>query len=837
MKKGQFFELDIMLAALIIIGSTVFLLNQPQQSNDTKIEDLKKDVDDTARALQELKMNEIFDEDDLDSFESDIFNANNTVSKQILLYHTVGENDKINTIMNETLTRLNLSQRGYEVQIDDVTVANETEGENTTRFRRDILVSGVEEGKTLEGITGTMRLSRVTESSFKRESFGGFYGQGDMNISLNLSGIETVTKLRVEGFFNNEADLMINGQKCSDIEEGFTVIEPDCISDLQDENIIGIDFEGNNITRNYVSGGGITAYHDEVKEYEALTDYDIREENIADVKGLFNIYDSFYNSENTNNVRIEAEADINLLDNNQNHTLVVTAGDKILERRKNINGTVQIDENIDLSSSGIEDGTNPFRIGFENITRKLEQNEELDVVVVTDLSGSMNFNFTDSWSSGVERGCDDEDLFDLDTKRLSVAKCSLYNVTKKLGNNPGMRVGLVDFSANADTSIGLTDDVEALNNTIEGYDASGSTCVSCGINESMELLKQQGEEDREQIMVVMTDGLANQCLPGTSCDPFEQARDEAEKAHNGRGIGLYTIAFVVEGSGADLMQDIAAIDDPDNFFEGSNPERTLDIYDEIADEIIEQAGFRSQAIEGNFSERSTKLKDARVTTNTTIPDQEGIRVSIEQPLDSCDDTFSFPTSLSPINSYVTTYSRKYWTHNVELNGKTQYDINEFNKSPKIIGDPHRVWLSTKDIQSKNTINITTGDDTLDTTYCSPNNKVITEAVIPRQTITSKVYATAEPCEWTIEMRDKEKEVTIPDTSASQTCSYTTDEITYDENDFYQDMTYQTLRQLDTNNNGTIPFDLQEESLEFDFQTVNDLPFLWGPNEIGVILSD
>ena len=113
-----------------------------------------------------------------------------------------------------------------------------------------------------------------------------------------------------------------------------------------------------------------------------------------------------------------------------------------------------------------------------------------DVVLITDVSGSMGWRFDADWVAGTPRQCDDPNLQDPSTERLSVAKCLDKDFVHEILNISGNEMGLVSYYSVTDSVDPLTTDELSLNNSIDAYSAGGGTCICCGINSAKdELIK------------------------------------------------------------------------------------------------------------------------------------------------------------------------------------------------------------------------------------------------------------------------------------------------------------------------------------------------------------
>jgi len=224
-------------------------------------------------------------------------------------------------------------------------------------------------------------------------------------------------------------------------------------------------------------------------------------------------------------------------------------------------------------------------------------------VIITDLSGSMNFEM------------------DGTIKWHVVKDLNQIAVETAIGRTPGVKIGLVDYDENAWVRWPLTDDLDELEAAINSVtaDGEGGTCIACGIYEAVSLLVPPPPPDnmvnnRPLSIVLMSDGGANQChdenniLPeclllnnpcNSNDDAAEQAIEYARQAHDLYNIDFYTVVFYSDPQICiDLgipericydpitMQAIAtAAGNPDNYYEGRNQDDLEEIYQRYGRDI------------------------------------------------------------------------------------------------------------------------------------------------------------------------------------------------------------------------------------------------------------
>ena len=196
------------------------------------------------------------------------------------------------------------------------------------------------------------------------------------------------------------------------------------------------------------------------------------------------MYDSYHIPGTVNNISLYLHY---LADHTQsNNTFFLTIGNTTVytDNYTTTEQTILLDDS-QLSSmlnySLLSNTTVPVRLGFENLSYEVEYTGVADVIVITDVSGSMDWRF-DTDTSGIARSCSDPNLSDPSTKRISVAKCLDKQFAIDILNISGNQLGLVSYRASTDDIEPLTTDLTTINNAVDSYYASGGTCICCGIN-------------------------------------------------------------------------------------------------------------------------------------------------------------------------------------------------------------------------------------------------------------------------------------------------------------------------------------------------------------------
>lgn len=174
--------------------------------------------------------------------------------------------------------------------------------------------------------------------------------------------------------------------------------------------------------------------------------------------------------------------------------------------------------------------------------------------------------------------------------RLTPAKEANKELINIISTVEGSRIGLVAYSANVipSSTIGLTDNVEMLNNVIDSWDTDSYTCICCGINRASQILSEQSSDKRIKKIIVMSDGVANyKCTPhryDSTQGPIDAINAACAANSSLKNLTIYSISFGAEANQATL-EAIA------NCGNGStlsvlNSEDLVGVYTQVAQEII-----------------------------------------------------------------------------------------------------------------------------------------------------------------------------------------------------------------------------------------------------------
>lgn len=508
-KKGIFFTVDALVATgIILLG---LLLIPGLYFNKQPTVHLSYISQDMVSVLSELKVYELDNSYTAYLISSGyITNANNSVLEQIGELWAEGNDDIARNFTREIIEGIIPSGYGYGLWVGEQEIYSTEKPESSMLISSRKVISGYEKLLPVLGYTSRVYLSSVKErmaSSFVY--FGGFVGEGNVSSKVFLpQNITNITNAYLEVLIGTDSKFYINGEYAGSYPKGsgngtyiapsIWVIDPGYYSLFNPgENNISIKFEylNENFTAEgpqYLGGGYfkvayITPDTEELEiEYSGSTAS--RKSWLPGIKGFINLYSSIYVPGNLSSMKI-------YLKFFSNYTTYMTIGGVTVYEEKT-NGTTEVTlTNSQLSSIFAGEGwgydelsltTIPIRIGLKNVTRT---SAPIDAVLVTDVSGSMRWRMDQDNVNGVIRACNDTNLNLPTTERLSVAKCADKDFVQTILANAGPLVGLVSYQTTTSTKTWLTSNQTALQNQINSYAANGGTCICCGVNSAVEMLR------------------------------------------------------------------------------------------------------------------------------------------------------------------------------------------------------------------------------------------------------------------------------------------------------------------------------------------------------------
>ena len=826
-KKAYFFSLDAFIALIIIIGVVIFIKpSSPQVYEEMNMQE------DFLRVLSSVKIGEI-NNSLVNEWINDgtITNTNQSVLQQLGEFFAI-DKPKAEALANDILNDLDLDEN-IGIYFENQFVAGDNHiGEDV----RDLwtsrqIVSGVQEG---EGITGySSRASLFSQNKIEYFYFGGYVGDG--NISFELG--EGVTSANIEGAFSGDFDLYINEQFAKTYSPTSGI--PFKI-DLQADGYTGLfNSETNNkiefksSDNLYVAGGYIKAIYNSSEVLTSST-----KKNLPGINGLINIYDSFYLPGELNNMEIS-------LHYNSLYDIFLTIGETLIYNGNTggVEDTVVLTDamlNGLLDYSEMSNKTIPFRLGLKNVS--YNYSVDIDAFSVTDLSGSMcACSGSSFWCCLFAGGCTYnqqicENCGGLCEGGIYEAKLANKAFIDAILDNPSDRVGLVGYESNVDNNDchDLSQDNVSLKNKVDDWIAVGGTCICCGINQAVSRLLSDSPEENFRSIIVMSDGEANvQCTQQGTGSSSQDAIQAACEAYNNYDIKVYAVGF---GSNADeaTLQGIASCGGG-NYYYG-NLDEIIQIYEEIADDIIE-AAYSEQTVIGEGIETEL-FADSYIFLDYEKNIPSNLVVTAETDIfgDDFEGNLYLPAGETIYEANVISYSGSKWTKDVEVyNSSLGEWKNVFNLSRYTsgglnyidLGDPYVVNIPDNKIsEGDNLVKVYTGLNSLDFYNESKYSKII-YSVVKSLPAFSEVLANAEGCIWTIEFEDTTNDTMIFPTNyiGSNECFFTSLSHVRPANDAINQAVYNLFESLDLDNDYRIETRFSENDLMIDSFDVEGIPYM------------
>lgn len=643
-KKGQFFELDLIIAMVVLVAG--ILLLKAFFIQDTIVPQVDRTTQDVVTTLETLSMKDL-DDTRFNYYVSESLSdvdGNSSIARQILIFRIEGQNDLADELASEVLEDvlpaglgINISLVSSDQRLDIYESSYEPVTDEISQSKT--LLSGLEIGEPIEGFSGSMSLTQATNNLATYTYFGGFAGQGNLTTSIDLPSMGDEYLLEIEGEFNDDFDVVINGVNCFTVSVNSDVTYEDitdpCIYELYDgKNLVEIIFLGDDLEDMYVGGGYIKLSY---ANHNIPLGVNNKEIHLTGIDGVANLYDAIDIPGDLQSIEVQIDYYIDRTNNDE--MVFFKIGNYTLFEDNLSSGMVsEYFSNTDMNSiindySNLE-GTVPIRFGYLNLTNVVQTSSNAHTALITDVSGSMgpssgtfglypfpsenctyNYTFCDPDCNNYTANCHEtipsscvepfnrcnvvgqdfrnhtlipsthlEPVTRLEMAQIVGKDFATYIINASDEN----AVGLTSYASYTNGVLPLTNDSALLNSTIDAYTAGGATCVACGIVNATALVN-KSPPGYSRSMLVMSDGDANRCFDdgifcgnGVSCScgvatASQQALYYAELA-NASNITLYSVAFAqTQGAGYDLMYEIAEINNgsADGFFFEGNNPETI----------------------------------------------------------------------------------------------------------------------------------------------------------------------------------------------------------------------------------------------------------------------
>lgn len=552
-RKGFVFTMDVLLGlSLLLITLAVFYYFEHEAIfPEKKYEKLSYVADDVMVVLSHATVEDLKEEPTIKKLISENVikqeDLNKTILDLIASFWYAGNESIARNISADVLSEidfcLNLSIETGHIYSS----CNETGKDIAVSAR---IETGYEVGKPTYGYIARAFLTSIkskTTSSYAY--FGGFVGEGNISRNISLPVFESIEGAYMELDVGGNFTLYINGNYSGFYTKGSAgggnmtadkwQINSSYLSYFKEgNNILTFEFVGD---KHYIGGGyfRVTYNTSQLAPEEEFTN---KKYWFPGINGFINLYSSFYVPGDLNSMTIYLHY------KNNYPTFLNVGGVNVFESNETGEQIIVVNNSILsslLSYENLSKKTIPIRLGTKTF---LGATGSSDVILVTDMSGSMDWRL-DSDISGVERSCDDPNLYDPSTKRISLAKCLDKQFVDIILNVSGNRVGLVGFYGDADPPYkgrtiahDLSTNKTSLYNEIDNYFTQDGTCICCAINRAYNILNEQSNATRKKFIVVMSDGIPTHQCGSAGVDECEGTRDGSpgnEGLWLGFGSGCY----------------------------------------------------------------------------------------------------------------------------------------------------------------------------------------------------------------------------------------------------------------------------------------------------------
>jgi len=461
-KRGLFFSIDALLALTIIL--IVVFVAFPLIKTSKHETQVSKDV---LLSLSIIKMGEITDAYIMSLVAAKVLDANKTALEQIAVLSITDEalaKNIANTILQDIEVKENI---GLWFGDKLIYSSNTSALQNANNiFTERYIISGLG-GLNSTGIVSGYSARGFLSGTFRTAYtyFGGYVGEGNITTRIEYSGNLTSTEMEIA--INKNFTLYINGVPSGSYNQSPSQTTP---AKYQLNNYLSnfasgandIEFRGDNL---YIAGGYIKITYDSNATYQQT-----KKQYLPGIDGIINLYDGLRVPSDLTYMNITIDLDSSYI------TFLNIGNITVLNRTTNGREVINLNNTYLLSKLGnynwLSNRTTPIRLGLENISFNITT--KVDVVSVTDLSGSMESNCPPGYQNN-----------------LSITPCKINdakNATKLLidiilGVN-NSRVGLAGFErwAKKPDFHNLSNVSNSLKKVVnETWDADGTTCICCGI--------------------------------------------------------------------------------------------------------------------------------------------------------------------------------------------------------------------------------------------------------------------------------------------------------------------------------------------------------------------
>ncbi|HII30236.1 TPA: VWA domain-containing protein [Candidatus Woesearchaeota archaeon] len=641
------------------------------------------------------------------------------------------------------------------------------------------------------------------------------------------------------------------------------------------KNTITLNFSGG---ISYISGGYLrVGYKTIARPYTAsnMTFW------LPGINGIINLYSAFYVPGNITGMNIS-------LHYFSNYSIMMMIGNKTVFEDDNATGESYADVTNEtlysiLKYDELSMKSVPIRLGLKQIANISTDTGNADVVLITDLSGSMNWRLNSDNNGNTVTNCSSPSLYLSTTKRISLAKCLDKNFVAIVLNTTGNRIALVGFARDANTYYrGLTDNLSLVTADINSYpnSPSGGTCICCAINRAFNIIGSRNAS-RQRFIIVMSDGIPtykcvnngdctngpyegnlttgyplwaccgggedncddNQCWQSTGSANYSVRRAATELDAEVDSIGFGPVKSCAFANAT--LRGIAEIGNG-TYSSSSNSSELDEIYAKLAKHIVSLSYVEQTAnITGKLLP-SVLYPDSYIhfNYNPSVAEIEFNRIPITVESMPAGNNISevrvyIPPDSLVISAKATSYSANKWTANVSVSNiagvTTAYLLSEYGKSFVPLGDPFTVDIPGSLFVSgvNNTVTTITGVNPKNLTGGSVDNRLIYTMLLTGSVDYDRVFKRADGCRWRLDFEDGSNQTfnAPPLYNGSKSCYYINGG--YDSGDAVDDAVYRLLSRLDVDGDGLVDVTIRGDQLAIEAFAIPNVPSLWGPGIVEV----
>jgi len=892
-KKGYFFILDALIAIVVLISAVSILNTYSLHKQNTDQETYY--ASDLLDILSSIRVSELTEPDLVVIInKTNESNRNLTVLEYLGRLYLKNEQSAAEEIVATLTDGLFSDKLGFGVWIAGINESKSIytqellEGKSLISSKQ--MITGIEETKPIEGFNSKVFLTGINKQiSSSYAYFGGYIGDGNISKNIILPSYDSITTAYVELNAGSDFDLYINNIFSGryNISSGTLNASNWTISSVYlpnfDSGTNVLTFAFINTSRSYIGGGyvGIHYVASEAETYDPSqkTDY------LSGVSGIVNTFDSFYVPGTLTEMSI-------YLDYDSNYNLYLTIGNATILNSAPTGANTLTLNNTYLSGllnyNSLNKKTTPFRLGTVSSPDQPGGTSGADIVLITDLSDSMNYSMITE-VNGIGRNCTDPQLYNSTTQRISVAKCLDKQFIDAVLANPANKIALAGFYGDSGspnkgivTSEDLTNDANSLKQKINAYSPQGGTPICAPLNRAREIFRDQSGAARQKYVIIMSDGIpTHTCASGSGAtgdrdgispkealwlgasgcaysglddcnnndcdDGRKNANYSSCQVHKEYNATVYSIGFGPVAACAMANKTLRQVAEcgGGEYYASDNATILEELYHNLSETILSLGYIGQRAYALSDISTSFLYPDSYIHFGYTpeLPPEEygRIPVTVESARFNNNITegdFDVPTGMTVYEAKVTSYSGERWTDAVSIKNSAYNWLNFYNLTSignyyYMLGDPYTVNIPVEYIQEgNNSIRIRTGTDPLNSSGGSPQDKVIYTAGVDVSINSTGIFEKAEGCIWFIGFEDgTTTTLPVPSTyNGSQSCTYGAS--TNCDTDYSTDAINNALcnlfKQLDFDNEGLLYVKLGPTDLNIETSLITNVPYMWGP---------